>query len=188
MVEDVDNRASTDDVQTELDHLLRVEPSPEFVARIRTHIAGGPAISAPLVRSLGLSWLPVSTVVAVAMLAVAYSSLSTRNSEPEPVEDLLVRDDMRLSEIAPFPVVEWASPVLSRITAMDVDREPVREEQVLVSDNDAAGIRLLRAAIDEGLIDAGDLPTPAPMELSALEPIAIDALVPAVGLQEERQQ
>ena len=189
MVEDLDHRVASDDVQLELARLMRVSPSPAFVARVRTHLATQPAIGkrwewvGEVARAQWGAALAVVMIVSVAYWwpmpkpePVSPDVVMTRNRAQPP--SLPARADVLNAKPAPIAV---------RVSRR-VGHERPRATPVLVSTNEAEGLRLFVAAVHDGLIDTGDLPVSAPVgELASLDPIAWQPLVPAAGLEEEQQ-
>jgi len=168
MAEDrIDDTMNDEASARDLDALMNVEPSPEFVARVRTHLEARPlGARVPLDRSM-LLWGAAALTLVVLMV--------WWNDIPEtPVST---------------PAGRIADIMLDRPAVRDVPSHsvahPVRqgESEVLISPRDAAGLRLLLAAVREGRLDSDALPPviedSTPM---AIEPIVIEPLVAAADL------
>ena len=141
----------------ELDRLLAraldVAPSPDFTARVQMRIADAPRRPAPL----GLAWWAVGATGAVAA-AIAVVVLLPHRATPASEPTTLAASRMDL----PVPTVAVAAPAGSSLQAPTTAAGPERREtaraarapEVLVSPEDAEGLRLLVRAATEGRLVA----------------------------------
>ncbi len=141
-----------DAVDREIESALAVDPSPEFLARVRERIAGEPA---PLRHGL---WLVFANGVAVAFVIALVLMASFQNADRSPVPAL-----------APSPAPAVAAPPASAVSvapasgvASGVDRairpaglrvHPRRWPDVLVSASEANALRELLEAGRDGRAD-----------------------------------
>jgi len=160
-------------VDRAIGQLLDVEPSADFVARVRTRVEDEPMRSP----WFGGYWL-VTAVATACLLVIA----ATWPHAPEPTP-------------APAsPVVETAAPkVISRVEAQpreSVTRATPRVESfppVVVSPAEAAGLRYLMSAVRDGSLGPDVLPAASddlePTMPLVIEPMTIEPLVSAADLE-----
>ena len=92
------------DVDRELQSLLAVDPSPEFVARVRTRIANEPEPSQSSVAGLQLpTWWWSWKSIAAPILAAAVIIIAVLVSRPRPIEHVPTLAATALPNTATFP-------------------------------------------------------------------------------------
>src|SRR5439155_4122136 len=92
------------DVDRELQSLLAVDPSPEFVARVRTRIANEPEPSQSSVGGLQLpTWWWSWKSIAAPILAAAVIIIAVLVSRPRPIEHVPTLAATALPNTATFP-------------------------------------------------------------------------------------
>jgi hypothetical protein len=176
----------------EIAEALAVDPSPEFVARIRQRVAGQPA---------PVAW-PVSwTVYAGALAAAAAVVLLVLSRGPQPA--MVPLGARAIPAAGRSPDVASA---LSRTTPRGASRsgsprlpsaskeEPKADPEVIVDVREANALRALIAGASEERVDATPLVAllaemAAPLQLSEIvfSPITIEPLVPDPGGEGVRQ-
>jgi hypothetical protein len=160
-------------VDRELLSLLNETPSPDFLARLRMQAATNAMAPA--------SWLPkvAVPVAAAALVAIAVGSYVgagfNRTELPLPVST--ATGDIGLTAVN---VTDVPTPPLVR--PLSVSRRPSR---VVVSPTEAEGIRALQRAFADGLMPADVFEEQSPVELMALEAIAIEPLQALTPLEQE---
>lgn len=175
----------------EIDAALDVQPSPEFLARVRARVSAehvaSPWASGRLLAGAGL--VAAGVVVLVVVLpwpvrepgpAIPEQAREVRPASVEPVApgpavaptvDASVRHAERPSGTPAAPV--------RRAARVEERREP----EVLISQDEAAALRRLFAAIGQGRVDPSALPSlesgsgpMAPIEELVVDPIAVSPL------------
>jgi hypothetical protein len=188
----------------ELQAMLGLDPSPEFVARVRARVADDPS---PASRWFGV-WTIVASAVAVAAIAIV-ALVVGRDARTVPPSGQPVLD----SRSATLPV--WTAPDLtgrSRVQSAGTDR-PARaghsetpavreaatsqraEPEILLDPREAAALRALIFGTRDGRIDLAPLvnaSTPSVMELPPVVDIeipliTIDPITPGTGEEGVRQ-
>jgi hypothetical protein len=168
----------------EIEAALKVDPSPEFVARVRTRIAAEPA---PSVWSF---WRMVSVAAAAAVVIVL--AVLTVQMRGTPSFDPFDPRDPRYEERSAGPAVRPTAEVRVAPTEPPRDRipqvvargqakpasrtrsttaqrtRPPQEPEVLVSAAEAAALRELLIGIRDGRVDLSLVPEP----VSAARPLA----------------
>jgi len=189
-----------DPIDGELRRALAVDPSPEFLARIRTRIAEEPAP-----RRRGMSWVVVAPAVfATALVVVAVwqrPRMHTPSASPAPLTARSIGATTPLS----LPVV--ARSVQPAIVEPGTRATGTRrhgdgaaataassEPEVLIAADEARALRALISGVDEGRIVLTPVLTvvPGPSELLsvdeiAIEPITITPIAPVTGETGVRQ-
>ena len=142
--------------EREIETALAVDPSPEFLARVRLRIASEPVSSAwriPWVFTAG------SVAIAIVMAVVVFRSDRKPNltSTEQPAVARTAFDRPAVAETALAPVLDAASATPRTVgsPAVRLAREarPARDPEVLISADEAAGLRRLIAAVRDGRID-----------------------------------
>ena len=179
-------------IDREIQAALSVEPSPEFVARVRTRIATEPEAAAPW-----LSWKLVATGAVAALIVIAFVMRlgeQSFNARPE-----LSASPLILSSSKDVPLAR-DRPVVSLILSPSKDEQSApaasrarvaaaapREPEVLIDPAETRALRRLIAGTRDGSLDlsaalrattptAMDLP---PIDALAIAPLTIDPLTPS---------
>jgi hypothetical protein len=177
-------------LEKEIEAAIRVDPSPEFLARVRARIAGEPL-------SKGWGWYGTrewATAAAALMLVAIAGVWTLRDPAPIPREARLNAppDEAahRQSEVLKSSAdpVKGASPPAVR-TARSLRRPLEPRPEVVVSPDEAVALRQLMAAIAARQVEAVDIPTLGadaaplpPIEEILLEPMTLS---PIAGLDGE---
>jgi hypothetical protein len=169
---EIDDSLTDDRLTREIDALMDVHPSPEFIARIRTRVDGEP------IRS---GWFGTRLLACASVAACLGAFIVTWANWPER------REESRAPLVAAIPTS--AAPIERQskppVIAMAAPRsESVR---VLVSPAEAAGLRYLVSALRDGRVDPEVLPDTSedlgpPMPL-VIEPIIVEPLVSAADVE-----
>jgi hypothetical protein len=130
-------------LEQEIEHALAVEPSPEFLARVRTHIA-----SVPRTSGWSMRWpMIVAGSAAVAMMAIAATTLRVLNSQtvvaPAPVPLARTTAEPRshgLQDQAVVPLIVKHTPRQSS------------EPEVLIPQGEADALRRLMRGLYTGAV------------------------------------
>jgi hypothetical protein len=158
---------------------LAVEPSPEFLARVRTRIASEPAPS----RHVLWMWA-ASAIVATALVIIA--AIVRRPAAPIPP---LASAPLAVGAIGSIPAMARDDAFLRRgvsirseRTAPTRVREVKREPEVLIAADEAKALRQLILGVQEGRIQlAPALAASARLEAITIEPIIITPIPPLTG-------
>ena len=176
--------ALTDAVDRELRALVSVDPSPQFLARVRTRIADEPPPAAPW-----FSWKLAGSIAAVAaaVVVVMLARWSSHDAAPRQPAPLLVATALpdtstTIAGLERRAVVR--EPRTVPAAASHPESAPAAPAEVLIDAREAAALRALIAGVRAGRVDlAPILNTAAPtvMDLPpvseiAIQPIAIDPL------------
>jgi hypothetical protein len=182
----------------EIESLLAVEPSPEFVARVRTRVAQEPEQG----RWRSVWMFAVAGTVAVVIVAV----IAWPSREPAPPSSTSI-DVPRLAKtvetITP-PTTTERQPLASRrqsgrraatVTSIARDREfDIDLREVVVAENEARAFASLVASIRQHRFDAAMSSAPNPdtpleiKELPPVEPLEIEPIVKLAALQAEGER
>jgi hypothetical protein len=186
----------------ELQAMLGVDPSPEFVVRVRTRIADEPSPSRPWVSA----WTLVASVVAVAAIVVVAVAVSrdTRSGAPSETPVLGSRSAALSASTTPDlkgrapggsdrPTTRVASPETAALHALTTQEHA--EPEILIDPREAAALRALIVGTRQGRIDLAPVlaaSTPAVMELPPvadidIPDIAIEPIAPGTGGEGVRQ-
>jgi hypothetical protein len=198
-------------IDREIQAALSVEPSPEFLARVRTRIATEPASAASW-----LSWKLVATGAVAALVVMAFV-VSRPEGKPPPLAQAPGAEDLRLAPPAtieqpgrtpvPFPGASGFPPPLlpssaERRRGRAVARTlPVvsgfsrTEPEILLDPAETRALRRLISGTREGTLDLSaslQATTPTAMDLPPISEIAIpfitiDPLTPEAGEEGARQ-
>jgi len=178
-------------LEKEIEAALGVDPSPEFLPRIRAriareHVSAGWIWSAP--------WRWAGAALAVVAVAIATLWISD-NSVPAPREAHLttipqVEPARRVPEAVASSAESPKPATASGVRTVRSTRRPVEaHSEVVISPNDAMALRQLVVAIAARQIEAVDIPTLGaesaplpPIEEIVLEPIELS---PIAGLEGE---
>jgi hypothetical protein len=191
-------------LEKELEAALGVDPSPEFLPRVRARIAS---------ERVGETWVPfwpwrwAGAAAAVALVAVA-GLWMLREPVPAPLETRVadapkVQVSQPGAEAVSQPAPEAGSTAFGVTPAAEADRSSpveapraarssrppgIMEAEVLISEDEAAALKQLFAAIGERRLETSALPDlasalqpPEPIEDIVLEPISISPLAPLEG-------
>jgi len=194
-------------IDREIQAALSVEPSPEFLARVRTRIATEPAAAASW-----LSWKLVATGAVAALIVIAVAVMrpgeQSFNARPEPSASPLIPSPSPLdrargdpealegSKDVPLardrPVDSALSPSKDEQPAAAASRARVaaaapREPEVLIDPAETRALRRLIAGTRDGSLDlsaALQATTPTAMDLPPIDalviaPLTIDPLTPS---------
>jgi hypothetical protein len=183
----------------ELQSLLGVEPSPGFVARVRTRIASEPSPS----RSWFGAWGLLASAVVVAAIVLVAVNLPRPHRSNRPSSPLAARAlaALRVPEVAPRLGIADEAPAVhvdrsTRTPLLAVaERRPPAEPEVLVDPREAAALRALIFGTRDGRIDLAPVlnaSKPAVMELPPvgdieIRELTIDPIAPATGEEGVRQ-
>lgn len=179
----------------ELQSILAADPSPEFVARVRTRIASEPQRSAAW-----SMWMFAAAAAAVVAIAVVVSRGVPREgaAASKPLASrVLTPMAFVVSDINRRPMLSHALPGPSpRAASLAATAMPQRApDEILVDPREAAAIRALIRRVRTGGIDLAPVlnaSTPTAMELApvveiTILDIAIDPIAPAPGAEGVRQ-
>lgn len=187
----MDDYRSTDPLtdstlEHEIEAALSVEPSPEFLARVRTRMASEPAQAVWRLR-----WAVAVTGVVLTPIAILIVLLTLPRSSVE--RDRVVIPAARVQknvepavtsppsavDVTPLRLVTRGSRVPARLTARRT------EPEVLISSGEAAALRKLFADISERRIESSLLPDALTTATAltrireiAIEPITVNPLAP----------
>ena len=176
---------SDETLAREIEAALGVDPSPEFLPRVRARIAN---------ERIPESWFSASWrwagAVAVVTVAAVIGIWTLRDSPPAPREARVEQPPIETTtpSIEPEPPATATSPA---VRAVRTARRPevVTRFEVVTSPDEAAALRQLVAAITARQVEATDIPTlgaesaPLPLiEEIVLEPIKLS---PMAGTEAE---
>jgi len=187
-------------LEREIEAALAVDPSPEFVAKIRARVASEPAPAS----WWHLRW-PVLATAAVAAVVVAMVALSWQSAHPE----LVIARNARDIALAPAPQAiarpsevasaNVAAPTRRVSTAGRRGRSPSTNEgesgasEVLISRDEQRAFAMLVTAVQEGRFQRALAPTANAPEASAepmdisIPPLVIEPLPQIAALGGEEQ-
>jgi hypothetical protein len=181
----------TDDaLDRQLDAAFEVEPSPEFMARIRCRVATEPMRPVWLIEWSPVAWSAGGLSLAAAALVVAFLWAASGAVTQRPVDQAagtpaLVEVDTMRPELAASP---RRAPMVLRSRRSTV--RPKSEPSVVIAADEAAALRDLFANVSEGRVVASmspELPavpaTLAPIAMIEVPPISVNPLAPieAIG-------
>jgi hypothetical protein len=139
----------------EIEQALAVDPSPEFVARVRTHIASAPSVRRwsmrwPLV-ALGRMVAAIVLIVTAAMMSGVFRSRRVVAPEPPAV----VRTEPPVAPPSVTPLVRGTEPRPRIAAPMTVrhDVRPSTEPEVLIPKGEAEALRRLMRGLHTGAVD-----------------------------------
>jgi hypothetical protein len=174
-----------DPLESELRRALAVDPSPEFLARIRTRVAAEPVHSR-------FAWTVISPIVfAIAVVAVATVFL---RRPPAPTGEratsvlaarTIATTPLTAAPSAPSRIATIASSSQSSETARHVRSMPathVTEPEVLIAADEAEALRRLILGVQQGRLHLSPaLAVSPPFQDIAIEPITITPIPPLTG-------
>ncbi len=169
----------------EIESLLGAEPSPEFLARVRTRVAEEPAPG-----GWRASWLfaMAGAVVVAIVAAIAWPSREPVVFSTEPVQTA------RVEAVEPTvpPVVSQRSPV---VAAPAPDRRiDIDLPEVVIAENEVRTFASLVVSIRQRHFEAAvpaapDVDTPIEIkELAPVEPLEIEPIVRVAALRSEGER
>jgi hypothetical protein len=177
----------------EIASMLASEPSPEFLARVRTRVAEE---SAP--RAWQWSWV---FACATAMAAVIGTVVVWQSREPVPVPSVAVAEpaiaDVIEPPVAPSEVQAVRRPsVQPRVfrAVATTDRIDLSVPEVMVAENEAKTFAALVASLRQSRFDVAVPAAPDPFrpleikELPPVEPLEIEPIVRLASLQTEGER
>ncbi len=176
---------SDEALEREIEAALGVDPSPEFLPRVRERIASERMQEGWLVAA---SWRWAS-VVAVVIAAATVGAWILRDPAPAPA----AREVRVAPSEAARPPIEPAPPASVRLPVLRAVHTTPRTEvaapfEVLISADESAALKQLFTAIENRRIETSALPDlqsalkpPAPIEEIALDPITISPLAALEG-------
>jgi hypothetical protein len=183
----------------EIQDALKVDPSPEFLARVRTRIANEPAPS-PWRWSWNL--VTAGALAAAAVIAVVIARpAAPRPERVQAARPAETRPEARAPERQPAPPSHLAKPGAERSAAgfahhraplvSGFSRTAAAGPEILIDPRQARALRQLIAGVRDGRVDlsaAQKSVTSAPMELApvtdiVIAPITIEPLAPLSGAE-----
>jgi hypothetical protein len=188
-------------IDDEIKHALRVDPAPEFVARVRTRIANEPQQS-----PWRWSWIVVSAAAVAASLTIAIVwSRPQETIVPAPDVAQAVRGAAPPSAeaFAPPSVKAFAPPSAGafalaaaspRRSAKAFALPAAAEPEILLDPAETRALRALIAGVRDGRVDLTPVQTAAAPTAMDLEPVAdiviapltIDPIAPLSGAEGAR--
>ena len=136
-------------LEQEIEHALAVEPSPEFLARVRTHIA-----SAPRAPRWSLQWpLIAASAAAIVLVVTAVLISSLLGSRPVVAPELPAMVRTTEPQVAPPSVT---TPTVTPSVKRSEPRREVRrskEPEVLIPEGEAEALRRLMRGLHTGAVD-----------------------------------
>jgi hypothetical protein len=192
---DQDRTLNDDTLEHEIEAALAVDPSPEFLARVRTRLASEPAPFGWRLSWMYLGALGLTTAVVLALVLTRLERQPVPAAATPTITPPMAKSESTgraLGETVPFPSI----PADSVVTT--VERIPRRQAlataqpEVIISD--AAALRVLVVNTREGRIDPAGLnalnavATPLePLGTISIQPITIEPLPQLALLEGERQ-
>jgi hypothetical protein len=175
---DFDERAVAA-AEADLERLLSIEPSPEFMAKVRARIVAEP----PVRRwNWGRLLVPLAAAAAVVIVLTLSSNWSVRS--PEPPLATSRQDDIVLSPPKPneAPAVVPAAVAVSRPTVRRATAPLQREPEIIIDPAITAAIRRLAVAARNTTLDGSKgetiaAPDSASDTLQIAEPLNVPELV-----------
>ena len=160
----------------ELSELLKVQPSPEFAAKVRVRIEQQPT------PSFAWRWWAASAIVAAAVLVIAVAA-DLRRTAPVPPA-IQARADVNLpSPALQLPRAIETAPGVSPRAAM-VDAPDARTEpETLVDPSLAAAVRRLTS--DQRVLP--EMPVEASLDAVVVEPLKVPEIADSGAKQGDRQ-
>ena len=168
-------------LEREIERALAVDPSPEFLVRVRARIADEPA---PASRGFGWLFAGVATAAAAAVLVLAMRMVSpARQSETAP---LLASRSIGSAVVVPAVVPGTVGPA-SVYAAARLRRdeqaghyEPkvnARTAEPLFDARETTALQRLIADVRDARVDLTPLAKEGPMPLPAMDPLVISPIV-----------
>jgi len=164
-------------IDREIQAELAVDPSPQFIARVRTRIAAEPAGAAP--------WLSWKLVAAGALAAASVTAVvfSRPEDKPAPVTQARRAEDIRLAPPAAIEQPGHAAVPIPAVSGPSRSSEP----EILLDPAEMRALRRLIAGTRDGSLDLSPAlraATPTAMDLAPADaimiaPLTIDPLTPS---------
>jgi hypothetical protein len=180
----VRDRRAIEGLDTELQQMLAIEPSPFFTQRVQAHITTAPAKQS----FRGWLWMAAAAAGAI-VLAVLFLTADRQQAPAIPVQTLATPAPATPVREQPVPVVVKESPAPIRRVAprpAEAERRTVaREPEVLVPAGQMQAVARYMALMRSGKLDTSSLdakakadPVPTELVLDALEvrPITVKEL------------
>ena len=188
---DQDRTLNDDALEREIEHALAVDPSPEFLARLRTRIANEPRpVSWHGWRLVGVGALAGTLVLAFVINSFKRDTETLLPSSSVATTPISVPAQVAQTTLPPAPAVP-APPSTGERARAQV-RRPVAEPEILIPPGEAAALRLLVMNIREGRIDASKWDDAAaaallePITEIVIRPISIEPLPQLALVEGER--
>jgi hypothetical protein len=164
-------------LEREIERMLAVDPSPEFLVRVRARIAGEPA---PAWRGFGWLFAGVATVAAAAALVLAVRMVSAR---PPATAPLLASRSIGSAVVVPSVVP--AQYVMSGFLVPPKPRSGVggsrtaatRTPEPLFDPRETTALQRLIADVRDARVDLTPLAKEGPMPVPAMDPLVISPIV-----------
>jgi hypothetical protein len=181
-------------IDRELQRALAVDPSPEFVARVRMRVA-----SEPPPRRGWTPWAMWTSVAAAALFAVALAiAVAVPRQQTAPTPSARGTDVRLTPDVAAMSAASGLGPTSVRTPSVVRQRRqatgPVAEPDVLVSADEAAALRDLFTRGAAGRLELSLASVASAGETDLLPPeiviplIKIEPLVPPVNVEEGERQ
>ena len=189
---------SDSQLDRELESALGVEPSPEFLARVRTRVAGEPAVSLWRQALWGRGVQPSLAMALVGVLLAVIVPRLMRNDE-RPIERVAARPaDVRFIRPAEKMPPVSRDPIAVRVVRQSAptglaNEVPLRLSQPLFSEDERRALVQLIAGVEEGRLPPvvaepatavpaqPDVRTALNIEPLVIDPLPLLALVPKEG-------
>ena len=171
-----------DRLDREIEDALAVDPSPDFLARVRTRIAEEPRIGTPLI-----AWRLAGAVVCAAIVVMAIAVTWPREKPAASVTTRRVDAPPRVREEPPAITNDAAAIAAAPPRATAPRWKPLApplEHAVVISSNEAAALKSLFDDISAGRIQTASLPPDrllgplGPIDEIRIDPIVVDELTP----------
>ena len=168
-------------LERELERALAVDPSPEFLVRVRARIADEPA---PASRGFGWLFAGVATVAAAAALILAVRMVSP--ARPPEAAPLLASKSIGFAVIVPAVVPGTVGPASVYAAARlrrdeqaghDVPKVNARTAEPLFDARETTALQRLIADVRDARVDLTPLAKEGPMPLPAMDPLVISPIV-----------
>jgi len=168
-------------LERELERALAVDPSPEFLVRVRARIADEPA---PASRGFGWLFAGVATVAAAAALVLAVRMVSP--ARPPEAAPLLTSKSIGFAVIVPAVVPGTVGPASVYAAARlrrdeqaghDVPKVNARTAEPLFDARETTALQRLIADVRDARVDLTPLAKEGPMPLPAMDPLVISPIV-----------
>jgi hypothetical protein len=190
----MDGRMNDESLDREIESLLASEPSPEFVARVRTRVASERAPG-----RWRASWMfaAAGAVAAVIVALIAWPSPEVVPSNGVPVEPPRMTEAAPAIAPRPARLPERGRPTAVRAVAATVERDrriDIDLPEVVIAENEMRTFASLVANIRQSRFDAAVPVAPNPdtpleiKELPPVEPLEIEPIVRVAALQTEGER
>lgn len=185
------------DLDREIESLFTVEPSPEFVARVRARVAEEPEPGGW--RAPWMFAVAGTVTVAIVVALIAWPSSDMTPSNTVPAEPPQIAGSAQATPSSPVPVMPSARrpQAATRTVAIAVERDrsiDIDLPNVVIAENEVRTFASLVASIRQSRFDvavpaAPDLDGPIEIkELPPIEPIEIEPIVKLATLQAEGER